>query len=94
MLLAFLLLVGGLVSRRILLVLINIILLRFCTIGSNVTQEPKQDDIKYSEWVDKLSKVHNFAEIVVAKHRNGAIGNVSVYYEDRYSTVSNLEKNH
>jgi replicative DNA helicase len=57
-------------------------------------QEPKQDDVKYSEWVDKLSKVHNFAEIVVAKHRNGAIGNVSVYYEDRYSTVSNLEKIH
>jgi replicative DNA helicase len=57
-------------------------------------QEPKQDDVKYSEWVDKLSKVHNFAEILVAKHRNGAIGNVPVYYEDRYSTVSNLEKIH
>jgi replicative DNA helicase len=30
----------------------------------------------------------------VAKHRNGAVGNVAVYYEDRYSTVSNLEKIH
>jgi len=57
-------------------------------------QEPKQDDVKYSDWVDKLSKVHNFAEILVAKHRNGAIGNVPVYYEDRYSIVSNLEKIH
>lgn len=57
-------------------------------------QEPKQDDPKYSEWADKLSKVHNFAEILVAKHRNGAVGNVPVYYEDRYSTVSNLERIH
>ena len=57
-------------------------------------QEPKPDDPKYSEWADKLSKVHNFAEILVAKHRNGAVGNVPVYYEDRYSTVSNLERIH
>ena len=57
-------------------------------------QEPKQDDPKYSEWADKLGKVHNLAEILVAKHRNGAVGNVAVYYEDKYSTIGNLERIH
>jgi replicative DNA helicase len=57
-------------------------------------QEPKHDDPKYSEWADKLGKVHNLAEILVAKHRNGAVGNVAVYYEDKYSTIGNLERIH
>lgn len=57
-------------------------------------REPKQDDPKYSDWADKLGKVHNFAEILIAKHRNGAVGNVAVYYEDKYSTVSNLDSIH
>ena len=33
-------------------------------------------------------------EIIVAKHRNGAVGNVAVYYEDKYSTIGNLERIH
>ncbi len=57
-------------------------------------QEPKHDDAKYSEWADKLSKVHNIAEVLVAKHRNGAVGNVAVHYEDKYSAISNLGRIH
>lgn len=55
-------------------------------------QEPAQTDPKHSEWMDKLHKVHNVAEILVAKHRNGAVGNVSVHYSDSFSVVGNLEK--
>jgi replicative DNA helicase len=57
-------------------------------------QEPKQDDPKHAEWQDKSSKAHNVAEILVAKHRNGAVGNVIVHYDDKYSVISNLEKIH
>ncbi|MGC0372381.1 MAG: hypothetical protein DGJ47_001093 [Rickettsiaceae bacterium] len=56
-------------------------------------KEPNPSDAKYSEWQEQLDKAHNVAEILVAKHRNGSVGNVPLFYEDRYSTVGNLERN-
>lgn len=54
------------------------------------SHEPKMDDAKYTEWVQALQKASDSAEIIVAKHRNGAVGNVLVYYSDKFSTVENL----
>lgn len=54
--------------------------------------EPAPGDAKYSEWQEKLDKAHNIAEVIVAKHRNGAVGNVQVYYVDKYSTIGNLQQ--
>ena len=53
--------------------------------------EPKHADPKYIEWQEKLSKAHNVAEILIAKHRNGPVGNVPVHYVDMYSTVTDLD---
>ena len=55
-------------------------------------KEPSAGDAKHAEWLDKLSKVYNIADIIVAKHRNGPIGNVSLYYDSQYSKFSNLEQ--
>ncbi len=57
-------------------------------------KEPMAGDPKYAQWQEKLDKAHNIAEILVAKHRNGAIGNVQLYYVDQFSSVSNLQKAH
>jgi replicative DNA helicase len=57
-------------------------------------KEPGQDDPKYSEWQEKLDKAHNVAEVIVAKHRNGAVGNVQLYYVDKFSSIGDLEKIH
>ncbi|ABV73398.1 replicative DNA helicase [Rickettsia canadensis str. McKiel] len=54
-------------------------------------KEPAADDAKHAEWLNKLNKVYNIADIIVAKHRNGPIGNVSLYYDSQYSKFSNLE---
>ncbi len=56
-------------------------------------QEPSAGGEKYSQWQEKLDAAHNVADIIVAKHRNGAVGNVQVLYVDKYSTVGNLVKN-
>ena len=55
-------------------------------------KEPIPGDAKYNEWQASLDKVHNVAEILIAKHRNGAIGNVQLSYVDQYSLVGNLIK--
>lgn len=57
-------------------------------------KEPIPSDSKYSEWQEKLDKAHNIAEVLIAKHRNGAIGNVKLYYVDKFSSIGNLEKSH
>lgn len=55
-------------------------------------KEPAPGDPKYAEWQEQLNKAHNVAEILVAKHRNGAIGNVQLHYVDKYSSISNLQR--
>ena len=55
-------------------------------------KEPQNSDPKYLEWQSQLAAVHNTAEIIVAKHRNGAIGNVKLYYEDKFSKIGNLQR--
>jgi replicative DNA helicase len=57
-------------------------------------KEPKADDPKYAQWQEQLTKAHNIAELLVAKHRNGAVGNVALYYVDKFSTIGNLDKSH
>ena len=55
-------------------------------------QEPEPSDPKYSEWQYQLDKAHNIAEIRIAKHRNGGVGNVQLYYIDKFSSIGNLER--
>jgi len=57
-------------------------------------KEPAPNDPKYSEWQSSLDKAHNIAEILIAKHRNGAVGNVRLYYVDKFSSIGNLERMH
>lgn len=54
-------------------------------------KEPQQGTDKHAIWLDTLNKVHNQAEVIIAKHRNGPIGNVSLYYDSNHSKFGNLE---
>lgn len=51
------------------------------------------DQIKYQEWQSKLENVHNMAEIIIAKHRNGKVGSVKAYYETQFSTIKDYISN-
>lgn len=55
-----------------------------------VRKEPSPGDKRHEEWQNRLNEVHNIAEILVAKHRNGPIGNVLLHYDNRYSKFNNL----
>lgn len=57
-------------------------------------KEPAASDSKHAEWLEMMSKAHNITDIIVAKHRNGAVGNVQLFYDTQYSKFSNLEKKH
>ena len=57
-------------------------------------KEPAPGDKKHEEWQTKLDQVLNTADILIAKHRNGPIGNVVIHYDSKYSKFSNLKKMH
>jgi replicative DNA helicase len=52
-------------------------------------QEDKQDDI--TKWQSKMENVHGKAEIIIAKHRSGATGNVNLHFEATLTKFSNLD---
>jgi replicative DNA helicase len=54
-------------------------------------KEPSAGTDKHQEWLEKLNKVHNQAEVIVAKHRNGPIGNVLLFYDSNHSKFGDFE---
>jgi replicative DNA helicase len=55
-------------------------------------KEPEIGTPQHAEWFEKLNKVHNVAEIIIAKHRNGPIGTVELFYEPSYSRFGNYQR--
>jgi replicative DNA helicase len=55
-------------------------------------KEPPSGDVKHAEWQNKLSQLYNIADIIVAKHRNGRVGNIQLHYDSQFSKFSNLQK--
>jgi len=52
-------------------------------------RQPAAGSEEHTTWLETLNKVHNLAEIIVAKHRNGPIGTVQLFYDGRYSLFKN-----
>ncbi len=46
---------------------------------------------RYQDWMQRCEKVHNKAEVIIAKQRNGPIGNVVLQFDAAYGRFRNLE---
>lgn len=53
---------------------------------------PQMGDEKFLQWQEDMDKVKNIAEVIIAKQRNGPIGNISLRFDTRTTGFSNLEK--
>lgn len=52
-------------------------------------KEPSNGSVKYQEWDNEMKKIRNNAEIIIAKHRNGETGSVTVQYKKSTFTILN-----
>jgi len=57
-------------------------------------EKPQEGSEKFAEWQAKMEQISNIAEIMVAKHRNGPIGNVELFFDRFSTTFGNLDKPH
>ena len=58
-------------------------------------REPSmEDEQKYSKWQEDMGRVHNIAEVIIAKHRNGPIGNVRMYFDPNITQFRDLDEGH
>ena len=57
-------------------------------------EPPLSQTAKHDEWVRALAQVHNQAEIIVAKHRNGSIGNITLHYDGKHSKFADRDRYH
>ena len=55
-------------------------------------QKPGESSEKMSEWQEHMSKIHNQADIMVAKQRHGPIGNIKLHFNSMLTKFSDLTK--
>ena len=55
-------------------------------------QQPEPGSPKHEEWTRRATDAHNKLEVLIAKHRNGPIGEVDLFYDTRISKISNTVK--
>ena len=55
-------------------------------------KEPSPGTEDYQNWQEKMAKIHNVAEVLVAKQRHGPIGKVNLHFEGSTTKFSNLSK--
>jgi replicative DNA helicase len=54
-------------------------------------KEPDQNDTKkYAEWMERMEKVHNLAEIIIAKQRHGPTGAIRLHFEHTLTRFRDL----
>jgi len=53
-------------------------------------KKPPSGSEKMQEWQNKMSKIFNTADIIIAKQRHGPIGTISVHFDENTTKFSNL----
>ena len=55
--------------------------------------EPPEGTDKHEMWTNKMDKVHNIAEAIIAKHRHGPISKVKLHFNPSWTKFSDLAEN-
>jgi replicative DNA helicase len=54
------------------------------------SREPDVGTSDHTQWMEKMERAHNRAEIMVEKHRHGPTNKVELFFDERFTRFSNL----
>lgn len=57
-------------------------------------QPPEADIAKFEEWKIRMNELRNVSEVIIAKQRNGPIGNVHLFFDAEFTRFGNLDVQH
>lgn len=57
-------------------------------------QPPEADISKFEEWRQEMMRLKNMSEVIIAKQRNGPVGNVQLYFDAEFTRFGNLDVVH
>lgn len=55
---------------------------------------PEADISKFEEWKSEMNRLRNVSEVIIAKQRNGPIGNVQLFFDAEFTRFGNLDVQH
>lgn len=55
-------------------------------------KEPDHGTEKHLEWIQKMERIRNVAELIVAKQRHGPVGTRHLFFDSRFTRFSDLSK--
>lgn len=58
------------------------------------TRPSDETSEKFITWKETMKKISNISEVVIAKQRNGPIGNVKLFFDPEFTRFNNLDLNH
>ncbi|MDR1334830.1 MAG: replicative DNA helicase [Holosporaceae bacterium] len=53
-------------------------------------REPASGTEEHVKWLDRMTKTHNLAELILAKQRHGPIGTIRLFFDGRFTKFDNL----
>jgi replicative DNA helicase len=56
------------------------------------TEQRDKFEQRYQAWQERGEKIHNIAEVIVAKQRHGPIGTVEMHFEGQFTRFSDLDR--
>jgi len=57
-----------------------------------IRKQPKEDTAEHEKWQMQMEDVMNVTEIIVAKHRNGPVGNIKLHFDHNTTKFTNFAK--
>jgi replicative DNA helicase len=55
-------------------------------------KEPERDTDKHREWQERVARINNIADLIIAKQRHGPVGTISLFFDSRLTKFRDLAK--
>jgi len=57
-------------------------------------QPPEADIAEFEKWKIRMQELKNLSEVMIAKQRNGPVGNIHLFFDAEFTRFGNLDLQH